>query len=67
MSATNTQNPVLSVKNVVALTGIGRKMLSKWALEGDFPKPKNIRGRNYWRKNAIDNWLASFGEVSDED
>ena len=34
----------------------------RWERAGKFPARININGRNYWRKDEIDNWLSCHSQ-----
>lgn len=40
--------------------------LWRWVRDGRFPAPVKMSGRNYWRRDEIDAWLAERSAVRGE-
>ena len=52
------QRKVLTIKEVITVTGLGRSTIYRMIPEGEFPKQiKLSRGRVAWRTADIEQWI----------
>lgn len=58
---------MLRLKDVIALTGLGRSTIYKFISEGSFPKPVPLGGRAVvWVEEEVQEWLMTKIQQRDE-
>ena len=60
MSADNSTDRLIPVREAAQLCGISRATIYRWVAENRFPSPVRIGGRAVrWRINEVTDWIAS--------
>jgi predicted DNA-binding transcriptional regulator AlpA len=54
-----TQTAPIGRNELAGLLGISTRTLRRWELKGLIPRPASVGMQRYWKRDVIDDWIAS--------
>ena len=59
----NNLDPLLSIKDLKALLGVGESTIWQWVRDGKFPKPiKLSKTLSRWKQSKVEGWINEQSE-----